>query len=141
MTRGTLEEPYACRSKQDLVDPNCVAHHDDGAVVSVSSNVICGAFRQDFMFQVSAEEAGLLVTLCDTFPALLRRFRATFSPMLSSVLHSQRAIGVNIAIMRALVKLREIMATQRDLPLPTAPANSVRGNFHGQLCLAHRLSL
>src|SRR5260370_20674247 len=35
--------------------------------------------------------------------------------MLSSVLNSDRAIQVNIAIMRAFVKLREIMATHKDL--------------------------
>jgi len=35
--------------------------------------------------------------------------------MLSSVLRSPRAIAVNIAIMRAFVKLREIMATHKDL--------------------------
>jgi hypothetical protein len=35
--------------------------------------------------------------------------------MLSSVLNSERAIRVNIAIMRAFVRLREIIATNKDL--------------------------
>jgi len=35
--------------------------------------------------------------------------------MLSSVLRSKRAIQVNIAIMRAFVKLRQILATHREL--------------------------
>jgi len=35
--------------------------------------------------------------------------------MLSSVLHSDRAIAVNIAIMRAFVRLREILGTHKDL--------------------------
>ena len=35
--------------------------------------------------------------------------------MLSSVLHSKRAIQVNIAIMRAFVKLRNILATHKRL--------------------------
>jgi hypothetical protein len=35
--------------------------------------------------------------------------------MLSSVLNSSRAIHVNIVIMRAFVKLREIMSTHKDL--------------------------
>jgi uncharacterized membrane protein len=34
---------------------------------------------------------------------------------LSSVLNSQRAVKVNIAIMRAFVKLRRILETNRDL--------------------------
>lgn len=35
--------------------------------------------------------------------------------MLSSVLGSDRAIDVNIAIMRAFVRLREMMATHKEL--------------------------
>ena len=35
--------------------------------------------------------------------------------MLSSVLNSDRAIEVNIAIMRAFVRLREILSTHKDL--------------------------
>ena len=35
--------------------------------------------------------------------------------MLSSVLNSERAVKVNIAIMRAFVKLREMLETNREL--------------------------
>ena len=35
--------------------------------------------------------------------------------MLSSVLKSQRAIQMNVAIMRAFVKLREILSTHKEL--------------------------
>ena len=35
--------------------------------------------------------------------------------MLSSVLQSERAVRVNIAIMRAFVKLREMLETNREL--------------------------
>ncbi len=35
--------------------------------------------------------------------------------MLSSVLKSERAIEVNIAIMRAFVKLRELLSSHKDL--------------------------
>jgi hypothetical protein len=35
--------------------------------------------------------------------------------MLSSVLHSDRAIEVNIAIMRVFVRLRQILATHKEL--------------------------
>ena len=37
--------------------------------------------------------------------------------MLSSVLNSDRAIDVNIAVMRAFVKLRELMLSHKDLAL------------------------
>ena len=35
--------------------------------------------------------------------------------MLATVLHSERAIQVNIAIIRAFVKLREILSTHKEL--------------------------
>jgi hypothetical protein len=35
--------------------------------------------------------------------------------MLSSVLNSERAVQVNIAIMRAFIRLREVLATNQDL--------------------------
>ena len=35
--------------------------------------------------------------------------------MLSSVLKSQRAVRVNIAIMRAFVRLREVLSTHKEL--------------------------
>jgi hypothetical protein len=35
--------------------------------------------------------------------------------MLSSVLHSSRAVQVNIAIMRAFVQLRQLVETHKDL--------------------------
>ena len=35
--------------------------------------------------------------------------------MLSSVLRSKRAVSVNIEIMRAFVRLREILSTHKDL--------------------------
>lgn len=35
--------------------------------------------------------------------------------MLSSVLNSEQAIQVNIAIMRAFVKLRQVLATHKEL--------------------------
>ena len=35
--------------------------------------------------------------------------------MLSSVLNSERAVQVNIAIMRAFVKLREMLSTNKEL--------------------------
>jgi hypothetical protein len=78
-------------------------------------------FPQDFLFQLSAEEADLLVSQT-VIPS--RRSLGGYLPyvftqegvaMLSSVLRSQRAIAVNIAVMRAFVKLREIMATHKDL--------------------------
>jgi hypothetical protein len=52
--------------------------------------------------------------------------------MLSSVLRSQRAVEVNIAIMRAFVKLREILVTNRDL---ARRLNQMEKKYDGQFKL------
>ena len=42
-------------------------------------------------------------------------FPPTFPPLLSSVLRSRCAVLVNVAIMRTFVKLRQLLATHKDL--------------------------
>ncbi|PYR98944.1 MAG: hypothetical protein DMG16_19690 [Acidobacteria bacterium] len=78
-------------------------------------------FPEDFMFQLSREETQSL--LLQNARAKGRGGRRTppyaFTEqgvsMLSSVLNSERAIEVNIAIMRAFVRLRAMLATHADL--------------------------
>ncbi|TAN61566.1 ORF6N domain-containing protein [bacterium] len=86
-------------------------------------------FPEDFMFQLNWEEAESLrsqfVTLNNTKPEISKRgkhikylpyaFTEHGVAMLSSVLNSERAIQVNILIMRAFTKLREIFLTHKDL--------------------------
>ena len=82
-----------------------------------------GRFPGDFMFQLSWEEAGRLRYQIGTLEAGRGRHRK-YRPyafteqgvaMLSSVLHSQRAVRVNIEIMRAFVQLRQILSSHADL--------------------------
>jgi hypothetical protein len=86
---------------------------------SVKRNI--GRFPDDFMFQLSAEEfTNLKSQIVTSSWGGLRRARPyTFTEqgvaMLSSVLRSPRAIQVNIAIMRAFVRLREMLASHKDL--------------------------
>ena len=49
--------------------------------------------------------------------------------MLSSVLHSKRAIQVNIAIMKTFVKIREVLSTHRDL---AEKLNALEGKYDAQ---------
>lgn len=79
-------------------------------------------FPQDFMFQLNQKEHQNLIFqfgISSYNYGGRRYFPYAFTEqgvaMLSSVLRSPRAIAVNIAIMRAFVKLREIMATHKDL--------------------------
>ena len=78
-------------------------------------------FPEDFMFQLNDSEAEQLVSQ-NVIPhkkyfggSLPYAFTEQGVAMLSSVLNSERAINVNIAIMRAFVKLREMLATHKDL--------------------------
>jgi hypothetical protein len=78
-------------------------------------------FPDDFMFKLTQSEKNELVTNCDRFKPLKHSTSAPFAfteqgvAMLSSVLNSERAIEVNIAIMRVFVKLREMIATNKGL--------------------------
>jgi hypothetical protein len=99
-------------------------------------------FPGDFMFQLSEDEARLLrskftavgrqvtgdETLATNWSQIVtssgKHRGAKYRPyafteqgvaMLSSVLNSERAVKVNIAVMRAFVKLRQMLETNRDL--------------------------
>jgi hypothetical protein len=80
-------------------------------------------FPEDFMFQLSQAEfedwRSQIVTSNPGAKMGVRRKPYAFTEqgvaMLSSVLNSERAIEVNIAIMRAFVRLREILATHKEL--------------------------
>jgi hypothetical protein len=88
-------------------------------------------FPEDFMFQLSAEESenlrlhfGASSLRSQFVTSNARRGGRRYNPlafteqgvaMLSSVLRSERAVQVNIAIMRAFVKLRAMLASHGDL--------------------------
>lgn len=80
-------------------------------------------FPDDFMFQLTKEEADSLrfqIGISKKEGRGGRRFLPyAFTEngvaMLSSVLNSERAIYVNIQIMRTFTKLREMLATHKDL--------------------------
>jgi hypothetical protein len=79
-----------------------------------------GRFPADFMFHLTRAEYSHLKSQFVTSSwggarAAPYAFTEQGVAMLSSVLRSPRAVQVNIAIMRAFVKLREILATHRDL--------------------------
>ena len=78
-------------------------------------------FPEDFMFQITKEEFN---SLRSHFVTLKRGQHRKYLPyvfteqgvaMLSSVLNSERAIQVNIQIMRAFIKLKEMLSTHKDL--------------------------
>lgn len=78
-------------------------------------------FPEDFMFQLSRDES---ISLRSQFATLTKKKYDIFRPyvfteqgvaMLSSVLNSERAIQVNIQIIRTFIKLRQLLSTHKDL--------------------------
>jgi hypothetical protein len=85
-------------------------------------------FPEDFMFQLTKEEVSMCQDMSDRtrsqFATLKRGGNIKYLPyvfteqgvaMLSGVLNSDRAIAVNIAIMRAFVRLRRILAAHKKI--------------------------
>jgi hypothetical protein len=79
-------------------------------------------FPIDFMFQLNEEETEVLrsqFATSKTGRGGRRYFPYVFTEqgvaMLSSILNSEQAIEVNILIMRAFVKLREMIVSNKDL--------------------------
>ena len=79
-------------------------------------------FPRDFMFRLTRSESVNLMSQIATSSSgwggrrkLPLAFTQEGVAMLSGVLHSRRAIRVNIAIMRAFVRLREMISAHRDL--------------------------
>ena len=77
-------------------------------------------FPKDFMFQLTHEEYTALRSQFVTSSGKTGRRYAPYVftehgvAMLSSVLNSKRAVHVNIEIMRAFVRMREVMASSHD---------------------------
>lgn len=79
-----------------------------------------GRFPEDFMFQLTKDEFSSLIShFVISKRGGTRKLPYVFTEqgvaMLSTVLNSERAIQVNIAIMRAFVKLRELLLSHKEL--------------------------
>lgn len=81
-------------------------------------------FPEDFMFRLEAEESDRLRSQIVTLENAGRGRHRKYWPlafteqgvaMLSGVLHSDRAVEVNVAIMRAFVKLRNALTLDAGL--------------------------
>jgi hypothetical protein len=78
-------------------------------------------FPEDFMFQLTNQEFKNLKSqfVTSSWGGIRRATPYAFTEqgvaMVSSVLRSKRAVQVNIAIMRAFVQLREMVASHKDL--------------------------
>ncbi|MBW1798874.1 MAG: ORF6N domain-containing protein [Deltaproteobacteria bacterium] len=67
-------------------------------------------FPNDFMFQLTAREKNEVVANCDHLA-----FTEHGAIMAASVLNTRRAIEASIFVVRAFVKLRELLTTHKEL--------------------------
>jgi len=80
-------------------------------------------FPEDFMFQLTEAEKKEVITFCDNLkslkysPHLPYAFTEHGAVMLASVLNSQRAIEVNIQIVRVFIKMRQMLSDNTEVSL------------------------
>ena len=96
-------------------------------------------FPEDFMFQLTKEEHNALLLQCARAkPGRGGRQTPPYAftehgvAMLSAVLGSQRAVQMSILIVRAFVKLRELLANHKDLAARVEKLESAQKN-HGSI--------
>ena len=93
-------------------------------------------FPEDFMFQLSKDEKDEVIAKCDNLqtlkfsPHLPFAFTEHGAVMLASVLNSDRAIEVNIQIVRIFTKMKELLLTHKDILLKLEQAEK-KMNKHG----------
>jgi phage regulator Rha-like protein len=114
---------YLIRDKKVMLDSDLAKLYDVETKVlnqAVKRNI--ARFPEDFMFQLNKEEASELsrsqiVTLKrgQNIKYLPHAFTENGVAMLSSILNSERAIQVNIQIMRTFTKIRKMLASHKDL--------------------------
>jgi hypothetical protein len=113
---------YLIRDKKVMLDSELAALYEVEAKQlkrAVRRNI--DRFPEDFMFELTKEELEILRCQFGTLrwgehPKYLPfAFTEQGVAMLSSVLNSKRAVMVNIQIMRAFVRMRNIVADNTDL--------------------------
>lgn len=123
-----------------------ILDHDLAVLYGVSTKMLKRAVRRnearfpdDFMFQVTSEEHQALRFQIGTLKRgrhpkyLPLAFTEQGVAMLSGILRSQRAVLVNVAIMRAFVRLREAMAAHGELGRRLAEIERLLASHGAQL--------
>jgi hypothetical protein len=80
-----------------------------------------GRFPEDFMLELTKEEKDELVAKCDHLstlkysPALPHAFTEHGAIMAASVLSSPKAVDMSVFIVRAFVRMREVLSQHKEL--------------------------
>ncbi len=114
---------YLIRNEKVLLDSDLAMLYDVETKVLIQAvKRNSNRFPEDFMFQLSKEEFKILRSQIVTSSWGGRRyppyaFTEQGVAMLSSVLNSEKAVHVNIAIMRAFVQLRKFLLSSESLSI------------------------
>ncbi|MCP4675827.1 MAG: ORF6N domain-containing protein, partial [Deltaproteobacteria bacterium] len=112
---------YLIRGRKVILDRDLAAlYHVETRVLNQAVTRNLRRFPDDFMFELTRQEimriSQTVTSSVDLkFSKRVRGFTEQGVAMLSSVLRSERAIDVNIAIMRTFVKLRRMLETHGKL--------------------------
>ena len=127
---------YIIREERVMLDQDLAALYEvetKALIQAVQRNI--GRFPPDFMFQLSFQEFTALRSQIVTSKGRGGRRTAPYAftehgvAMLSSVLRSERAVEINIEIIRAFVKLRQLVASNAEL---TGRLNRLEQNYDSQ---------
>ncbi len=102
-------------------------------------------FPPDFVFKLSNREKTEVVTNCDHLSNLRFSHQQPYAftehgvSMLSAVLKSARAIQMSVFIVRAFIKLREMLATHKDLANKIEELENRQLKQGEQILVIHRI--
>ncbi len=100
-------------------------------------------FPEDFMFQLNKHEAKIIGSLRSQFATLNRGGHRKYLPytftehgvaMLSSILSSETAIQMNILIIRAFIKMKQVLAANESLTKKVDKIEHVQ-EFHDRVLI------
>ena len=96
-------------------------------------------FPEDFMFQLTKKETVGLITNCDRLNPLKHSSTTPYAfteqgvAMLSSILNSDRAIEVNIQIMRTFARLKEFLLSHKEFAIRLESLEKKFGEHEGKI--------
>ena len=115
-------------SRQEILDLLSMADRDLAGLYGTTTKRLNeqvkrnrGRFPEDFMFQLTTKEKAEVVAICDHLeklkfsPVLPNAFTEHGAIMVASVLNTKRAVQVSVFVVRAFVKLREMLSTHKEL--------------------------
>lgn len=118
-----LSKIYSLRGKRVMLDFDlALLYETENRILKQAVKRNMKRFPEDFMFQLNKDEWQQLITICDKLPKGIKyspappfAFTEQGVTMLASILKSEKAIEVNIQIVRTFVLMRQHAISYKDL--------------------------